>query len=60
MSKSAKWEKLNIKSVKQGDLIRSKVNDISYIVYARYGDRITAVRTVDITNEDEWEVLNEK
>jgi hypothetical protein len=41
-----------------GDIIGHASGDgISYIVTANYGDRVTAVRTVDITNPGEWMIV---
>jgi hypothetical protein len=37
-----------------GDTVRSKATGQAYVITGHYGDRLTAVRTVDITNEDEW------
>lgn len=40
-----------------GDSIRSKATGIIYQVTAHYGERATAVRTADVSNPNEWEVL---
>ena len=37
-----------------GDIVRNKASGEGYIITANYGNRITAVRTVDIINPDEW------
>jgi len=38
-----------------GDTVRHVCDaTISYVVTSHFGDRITAVRTVDITNPPEW------
>ncbi len=49
----------SISELKRGDLIRHRSPDsvASYIVDGVYGDRATAVRTIDITNPSEWEVM---
>ena len=39
-----------------GDLVVSRFSGISYIVSGNYGGRATAVRTVDLTNPDEWQL----
>lgn len=55
-----KYENLkSIGELKQGDIVRHKVyTDLVYVVHANYGTRATAVRTADITNPGEWEILN--
>lgn len=37
-----------------GDIVRSVGGTNAYVVYANYGNRVTAVRTVDVTDPDEW------
>ncbi len=46
------------KVLKAGDLVRHKHEAKPYIVHANYGDRVTAARTVDLTNPFEWEKVN--
>lgn len=44
----------------QGDVIRSLTNNgraAYYIVTGNYGSHVTAVSTVDVTNEVEWELV---
>lgn len=53
------WQEVaNIKKLKRGDIVRNKKSQNSYVVSANYGDRVTAICSVDITNAQEWEVLN--
>lgn len=40
-----------------GDIIRHKSEGKALIVTGIYGDHVTAVRSVDVTNPIEWEVL---
>jgi len=40
----------SVYELKTGDIIRGKSSGLSYVVIANYGDRVTAVRTVDVTN----------
>jgi len=40
-----------------GDCVRHKASGVSYIVTSNYRERVTAVRTVDITRPDEWEIV---
>ena len=43
------------KGLQTGDIIAHVTNpNISYIVVANYGDRVTAVRHVDMTQPNEW------
>ncbi len=52
------WQEVaNIKKLKRGDIVRNKNSQNSYVVSANYGDRVTAICSVDITNAQEWEVL---
>lgn len=46
-----------IADLEAGDIVKHKGDGPAYIVTANYGDRVTAVRTVDLTNAIEWEVL---
>lgn len=41
----------------RGDIIKSKFNDKTFIIDANYGNRITAVKTVDLTNPIEWDLI---
>ena len=41
-----------------GDIVRHKSSIHTYVVTAHFGDRITAVRSVDITNPYEWDVVS--
>lgn len=48
--------KAEMKDLKQGDVVESLSSNITYVVLANYGDRITAVRNADITNPSEWRI----
>ena len=41
-------------NLKGGDIIRHLPSSIAYIVTSNYGDRVTAVRTVDVRNPGDW------
>ena len=43
--------------LKPGTIIRHKDSLRQFIITAIYGQRATAVSTVDITNPDEWEIV---
>ena len=42
------------RKLKRGDIVRNKGSADSYVVTSHYGDRVTAVRTADLTNPSEW------
>jgi hypothetical protein len=43
--------------LKPGDLVRGGDFNVAYMVTANYGDHITAVRTVEITRPDDWDLI---
>jgi len=45
------------KKIKPGDVIKNTLSGDRYRVHSNYGDRIAAVRTVDITNPSEWDLV---
>jgi len=46
------------KELSTGDLVQGYYDHQIYIVMANYGNRITAVKTVDMTNPIEWNLIN--
>ena len=42
------------KELKPGDMVMHVNRRLIFLVAANYGDRVTAVRTEDLTNPDEW------
>lgn len=42
------------RALKPGDLIRHKGSSSAAIVHANFGNRVTAVRILDMTNPREW------
>jgi hypothetical protein len=46
-----------MKSLQPGDMVKHALFNEVYVVTGNYGDRVTAVKTVDITNPPEWEVV---
>ncbi len=46
-----------MRNLQRGDLIRHKYDRGVYVVTGTYGGRVTAVRSVDITNSIEWDVI---
>ena len=44
-------------ALQPGDLIRHRESGEALVVTASYGNRVTAVRTYDVTNPGEWLVV---
>ena len=40
-----------------GDIVKHKDSWPSYVVAGNYGGRVTAVKIVDMTNPDEWVLM---
>lgn len=40
-----------------GDIVRHTGTDLTYLVTGNYGDHVSAVRAVDMTHPNEWEVV---
>jgi hypothetical protein len=40
-----------------GDIIEGKSSRTIFIVTGNFGNRVTAVQTVDVTNPDEWKLV---
>ena len=51
-------DKKTFKKLDTGDIVRHKASEIGYMVTGNFGDRVTAIRTADITNPEEWEMVN--
>lgn len=43
-----------LRDLSKGDIVKSAVTGETYVVTGNYGDRVTAVKTVDIINPGEW------
>ena len=50
-------DKKQFEKLECGDIVKHIIGDKSIIVMANYGSRVTAVRTYDLTNPDEWELV---
>lgn len=46
-----------LRALKPGDIIRHVHGSYGLVVTGNYGSRVTAVRTVDVTNPDEWTLV---
>jgi hypothetical protein len=44
----------DLQQLQPGDIIRHVGHGEAYMVTGNYGERITAVRTIDVTNPIEW------
>ena len=44
-------------SLDRGDIVRHKAGTYAYVVTETYGGRVAAVRTVDMTNPEEWDLI---
>lgn len=47
-----------MRALDQGDIVRTEWSGETYMVTANYGDRVTAVRTADMTNPVEWRLVS--
>lgn len=45
---------VQLKKLKKGDIVRHLGTGDSYVVDANYGDFVTGMRTVNISNPSEW------
>lgn len=43
-----------IQDLRVGDIIVGRLSGLAYVVTDHYGDRATAVRTVDVSNPGDW------
>ena len=55
--KQEDFKNLSEGDIVRSDIVRSATSGIAYVVTGNYGGRITAVRTVDLTNPCEWELV---
>lgn len=46
-----------MRKLSRGAIVRHKHGAESYVVTANYGDRVTLVRTADMTNPAEWDLI---
>ena len=44
-------------TLRTGDIVRGRATAQGYVVTGHYGHHVTAVRTINITNPDEWELI---
>ena len=47
-----------MKALAPGDIVRGSVSGQSFVVTGNYGDHVTAVVTVDLTNEAQWSLVS--
>ena len=48
---------LELLNLSTGDIIKHVTEPQTFVVTVNFGDRVTAVTTVDVTNPVEWEVV---
>ena len=48
------------RKLQEGDIIKSPIEQEAYIVTGHYGNHFTAVRTLDVTNYQEWELVKKQ
>jgi Rieske Fe-S protein len=46
-----------LKALGPGDIVMAAGGEQAVVITANYGDRVTAVRTFDLTNPSEWVVV---
>jgi hypothetical protein len=44
-------------NLKPGDIVRGKSSGSAYVVAQHHGDHVTIVRTMDISNPPEWDLI---
>lgn len=54
-----RWKAFKFEDIRRGSIVKHRSSTITYNVEANYLNRATAVRTVDITNPEEWLVYQE-
>ena len=57
--RSAVDQLVSLDQLQPGMIVRGRTSGDWYVVTANYGDRVTAVRTQDITNPDEWLIVQD-
>lgn len=48
---------IEMRSLQAGDIVRGKTYGQAYIVTGNYGDHVTAVRSIEISNPIEWDIV---
>ena len=49
-----------MEALKPGDIVRNTLSEQGYIVTANYINVVTVVRTANISNAEEWELVFKK
>ena len=49
--------KKQLSKLSRGDIVKPRGGETDYVVHYNYGDRATAVKTVDLTNPSEWDLV---
>lgn len=48
-----------MKELKSGDIVRGKLSGYAFVVTENEGDKIVAVRTMEIYNPNEWDLVSD-
>lgn len=46
--------KTEFSQLREGDIVQGKSSGLGYVVVANYGNHVIVVRSMEITNPDEW------
>jgi hypothetical protein len=46
--------KTEFSQLQEGDIVQEKSSGLAYVVVANYGDRVLVVRSMELSNPDEW------
>lgn len=52
-------ELYSIRSLRNGDIVRSKASGLAYVVTLTHGDTAIAVRTIEVSHANEWLVMRD-
>lgn len=55
MTKKKKLKKIS--QLKSGDIVKNKGSAYGYVITANYGNYAIGVRTIHISNPNEWEIV---
>lgn len=49
--------KTEFMQLREGDIVQGKSSCLGYVVVANYGNHVLVVRSMEITNPDEWVLI---
>ena len=50
----------DFENLREGDIVQNKGSGVGYIIISKYRDMAIAVRTVELTNPAEWEIVQKR